>query len=253
MTVVVVPQVTCDLPLHPISFDLKWNHLSNLQLADPTFWKDWHPVCQCVASRPAVRTSWLSCCFQTEFGWVLTGKTESCTPADLITTYHTSLVSGHDILCKFCEIKEKLMSDSVLSWEECIIVHHFRDNHSRTDIGRFVVPLPKKLDAKVIRQYKLQAVRQFLSLEYSLHAKNQFVMGHAEPVLPSDLEKPQHQVFYLPMHHRSQGLEQHHKIKAVFDASAKSSSCVSLYDTLLVGPTIHPLLLISCSGSDYTV
>ena len=40
-----------------------------------------------------------------------------------------------------------------------------------------------------------------------------------------------------------QGLEQYHKIRALFDASAKSSSGVSLNDTLLVGPTIHPPLV----------
>ena len=33
------------------------------------------------------------------------------------------------------------------------------------------------------------------------------------------------------------------KIRAMFDASAKSSTGVSLNDTLLVGPTIHPPLL----------
>ena len=33
------------------------------------------------------------------------------------------------------------------------------------------------------------------------------------------------------------------KIIAVFDASAKSASGVSLNDTLLVGPTVHPSLI----------
>ena len=33
------------------------------------------------------------------------------------------------------------------------------------------------------------------------------------------------------------------KIRAVFDASANSNSGVSLNDTLLVGPTVHPPLL----------
>ena len=33
------------------------------------------------------------------------------------------------------------------------------------------------------------------------------------------------------------------KIRAVFDASAKSSTGISLNDTLLVGPTIHPPLI----------
>ena len=33
------------------------------------------------------------------------------------------------------------------------------------------------------------------------------------------------------------------KVRAVFDASAKSSNDVSLNDTLLVGPTVHPKLI----------
>ena len=133
------------------------------------------------------------------------------------------------------------MSDSTLSPEERTVVHNFRDNHSRSDSGRFVVPLPKIPDAKQIGESRSQAVRRFLSVERSLHAKHQFDefgsvmqeyldLGHAELVPPSDLEKPEHQVFYLPMH-------------AVFDVSAKSSSGVSLNDTLLVSPTIHPPLV----------
>ena len=68
-------------------------------------------------------------------------------------------------------------------------------------------------------------------------------MGHAEPVPPSDLEKPQHQVFYLPMHAVRKDSSTTTKIRAVFDASTKSSSGVSLNDTLLVGPTVHPPLI----------
>ena len=33
------------------------------------------------------------------------------------------------------------------------------------------------------------------------------------------------------------------KVRAVFDASAKSLSGTSLNDTLLVGPTVHPALI----------
>ena len=37
ITGIVVPRVTCDLPLQPVDFDLSWNHLSGIQLADPNF------------------------------------------------------------------------------------------------------------------------------------------------------------------------------------------------------------------------
>ena len=96
------------------------------------------------------------------------------------------------------------------------------------------------------------AVRRFLLLERSLHAKFQafdavvqeyFELKHAEPVPAPDLDKPQHSVFYLPMHAVKKESSTTTKIRAVFDASAKSSSNVSLNDILLVGPTVHSSLI----------
>ena len=37
VTAMVVPQVTCDLPFHPVSLQTEWNHLSNLRLTDLGF------------------------------------------------------------------------------------------------------------------------------------------------------------------------------------------------------------------------
>ena len=39
ITAIVVPHVTCDLPLQPVYNSSKWEHLSNLTLADPKFAK----------------------------------------------------------------------------------------------------------------------------------------------------------------------------------------------------------------------
>jgi hypothetical protein len=33
----VVPRVTCDLPTSPVPFNVKWQHLDRLPLADPEF------------------------------------------------------------------------------------------------------------------------------------------------------------------------------------------------------------------------
>ena len=35
VTAVVVPWVTCDLPVEPVHFESRWTHLSDLPLADP--------------------------------------------------------------------------------------------------------------------------------------------------------------------------------------------------------------------------
>jgi len=65
---------------------------------------------------------------------------------------------------------------------------------------------------------------------------------HAEPIPPVDLGKPPSETFYLPMHAVRKEHSTTTKVRVVFDASAKSSSGISLNDTLLVGPTIHPSL-----------
>ena len=64
-----------------------------------------------------------------------------------------------------------------------------------------------------------------------------FKSQHAKELPKVDLEKPPYQVFYLPMHAVRKETITTTKVRAVLDTSAKSSSGVSLNDTLLVGPT----------------
>ena len=68
-------------------------------------------------------------------------------------------------------------------------------------------------------------------------------MGHAELVPTADLEKPPNSVYYLPMHSVEKKSSTTTKVRAVFDASAKTSTGVSLNDTLMVGPTVHSPLV----------
>ena len=131
---------------------------------------------------------------------------------------------------------------------------HFEENHRRTNDGRFVVPLPKKPDPQSFGESRSQAVIRFLSLEHSLQSKNKFStfnsvmqeyfdLCHAKPVPAADLERSEEDVFYLPMHAVKKEPSITTKILAVFDASAKSSTGVSLNDLLLVGPTVHSPLV----------
>ncbi len=68
-------------------------------------------------------------------------------------------------------------------------------------------------------------------------------MGHAEPIPDADLDKPCKDVFYLPVHAVVKESSTTTKIRAVFDASAKSATGISLNDQLLVGPTVHAPLI----------
>ena len=70
-----------------------------------------------------------------------------------------------------------------------------------------------------------------------------FDQNHAELVPTADLENPVHKVFYLPLQVVRKESSSTTKLRAVFDASAASSTGISLNDTLLVGPTVHSSLI----------
>ena len=263
VTAVVVPRVTCDLPVQSVRFNTKWEHLSDLSLSDPDFGcpgridmllgVDIYADALLQGRRKGPPGTPVA--FETKFGWVLAGKIDqSPTLQNKVPSFHITVASGDDILRKFWEIEESPKSQSDLSPQERTVVQHFKENHTKTKEGRFVVPLPKNPQTKPLGESRTQAVRRFLSLEKTLQSKNQFKefatvmeeykqMDHAETVPFIDLQKPSEEVFYLPMHAVYKAQSTTTKIRAVFDASAKSSTGISLNDTLLVGPTVHPPLI----------
>ena len=261
ISAVVVPQVTCDLPLRPVAYNTSWSHLDDLPLADPDFGRPGKidlllgvdDFVETLLQGRRVGPPGSPSAFETKFGWVLAGRLDM-TDSNQVTSHHIS-ATDYDLLRRFWEIEEYPNAiDTSLSSEERLVLQHFKENHHRSESGRFIVPLPKKPHAKSLGESRSQAVRRFLSLERSLHSKGEFdafrnvmeeyfQMDHAEPVPTVDLEKPQHEVFYFPMHSVRKESSTTTKIRAVFDALAKSSSGVSLNDILLVGPTVHSSLV----------
>ena len=141
-----------------------------------------------------------------------------------------------------------------LTPDERFVMDHFKAHHSRDDDGRFIVPLPRITNPPLLGESRSSAVRRYLSLERSLGSKGKseefhdvmeeyLKLGHAELVPVADLQKPDYESFYLPMHVVLKESSTTTKVSAVFDASAKSSSGFSLNDTLLVGPTVHSSLV----------
>ena len=261
-TAVIVPRVTCDLPLHPIRSNESWSHLSDLQLADPNFGQPGkidlllgvEIFAEVVLQGRRIGSSGSPIAFETHFGWVLTGNTNSCSSTQVIAAHHVAFLTGDDLLRRFWEIEEKSVPELHFTPEEKAVMTHFQNHHTRLDDGRFMVPLPKKSGCKSLGESRSLAVRRFISFERSLHLRGQFPevktvineyfdSEHAEPVPQEDLEKPPHSVFYLPIHVVRKESSTTTKIRAVFDASAKTSSGLSLNDTLLIGPTVHSPLI----------
>ena len=81
---VITPRVTCDLPLHPVSFSSKWNHLSGIPLADPDFGSPAQidlllgvdVFVSVLRSGRRAGSPNSPVAFETEYGWVLAGGTK---------------------------------------------------------------------------------------------------------------------------------------------------------------------------------
>ena len=162
VSAIIVPQVTCVLPLHSVLFDLKWDHLSDLLGIDIFTNVMGH-------GRRSGPLGSLSA-FETSFRWVLAGNIDMIVPVHIAT--HTFVVSGDNIIRKFWEFEESPNSELALSSDEHAVVHPFKVNHRRNNEGTFTVPLPKQPDTKPIGESRSQAMRRFISLEHSLRSKN---------------------------------------------------------------------------------
>ena len=71
--------------------------------------------------------------------------------------------SSLEMIC--CESSGRSKNVQRITPEEQSVVQHFMDNHSQTEDGHFIVPLPKKPHAKPLDESRCQAVRRFLSFE----------------------------------------------------------------------------------------
>ena len=121
----------------------RWNYLLNLSLADPDFLipgridsllgTDIYADVllhgrQC--GPPDTPTA-----FETQFGWVLTGRTNTHSVILL-----SAVISGDEILHMFWEIEKNPKDFSKLFTEDLLVVRHFKETLSHSETG---IPLPK--------------------------------------------------------------------------------------------------------------
>ncbi|XP_017763965.1 PREDICTED: uncharacterized protein LOC108553536 [Eufriesea mexicana] len=148
-------------------------------------------------------------------------------------------------LQRFWELEE-VSKTRHFSSEEQESEHHYRDHVRRDKNGRYIVALPFNEKKTQLGESRSRALNRLLSLErkfqrdpelkreYSDVMKEYLDLGHMSEVEPRDSEG-----FYLPHHAVIKLTSTTTKTRVVFDGSAKSSSGLSLNDTLLTGPTIQ--------------
>ena len=156
--------------------------------------------------------------------------------------------SAQDV-SKFWCTEEVPSTKTSLTEAELVTKNHFEATTKLVN-GQFQVKLPFEPDATLLGESKASALRCFLMLEKQLEANpilhqqyrdfiHEFIDSeHLEEVVKQELDLPPHKCFYLP-HHCVQKESTTTKLRVVFDASAKTSTKVSLNDVLLVGPKIQ--------------
>lgn len=190
------------------------------------------------------------------FGWTVGGHDSSnITPSDVQPTLMKLAVEStlEPLLLKFWEQERISTDDQSLSCDEQQAVSHFQDHLTRDEDGRYRVSLPRRQPTPELGRSRSTALRRFVHNESSLRKRGMWSqfhpaiteygeMGHAERVPESDMRLPAAATFYLPMHGVVKDSSSTTKLRLVFDASARSSTGVSLNDTLLPGPSLYPLL-----------
>ncbi len=189
------------------------------------------------------------------FGWSIRGKyvPQYFPLANLCLHSRAANSTTDELLAAFWEAEETPSDLSCFMEEEQQALDHFDKIHSRNEQGRYIVSLPMKSVSLSLGSSRGQACRRFYWNRQLLQHNGKYEsftkalqeyadLGHAEPVPTAVLDKPELSVYYLPSHGVVKISSTTTKLRIVFDASAKTTSGVSLNDTLLPGPSLYPLL-----------
>jgi len=151
-------------------------------------------------------------------------------------------------LAKFWEIEE-IPADKPRSITEIECESHFVRTTTRSEDGRYIVRLPfRKTDVR-LGESRTAALRRLPALERRLDS-NPTLKREYSKVLEkylslnhmSLIENPDDDGYYMPHHAVIKNSSNTTKVRVVFDASAQTTTGVSLNDILLTGPTIQDKL-----------
>lgn len=254
----VLPQITDKLPL--IHFDKKvLNIPSNIQLADPNYNIPgeiqlllgasvfWNIFClgqeRLGKDLPVLQNS--------EFGWIIAGPLNLNTNSQCnMSVSHLNIQEESSLdrhILRFWELEELNNKEVLLSRDEKFCENNFIKTTKRDETGRFVVEMPFKESVKDLGNSRDMALSRFQSLEkklnknlelkaeYSHFMKEYLDLSHMRKIgLDDDFNGS-----YLPHHAIIKSNSLTTKCRVVFDASAKSSSGLSLNDVQYCGPKLQ--------------
>ncbi|XP_053691693.1 uncharacterized protein LOC128740189 [Sabethes cyaneus] len=255
MDYLVVPRVTGALPSLKLDFR-SWPIPPDLKLADPKFFEPSRidmllgaEIFFELMKRGKIRMSAELPLLQESFlGWLITGPVCGTWSAVSVQNYHVAPNKDdneelNELMKRFWMIDQQM--NEPLEMDEC--ERHFKSTYTRGGDGRYIVKLPFRKSVDELGDSRAQAERRFKALENRLEkcpeTKLKYVnfireyieLGHAR--ILNDDEKSTVGAYYLPHHCVFKPGSSTTKLRVVFDASAKTTTNLSLNDVLMQAPT----------------
>lgn len=183
---------------------------------------------------------------KTGLGWVISGQVELKPTKREKTVCHITNHALSEQLTKFWDLEE-CEPRRHLSAEDKQCEQYFATTTTRDEQGRYIVRLPFNNKTEMLGETYNRALKRFHALERRLQIDSNLKQQYKEFI--DEYRKLGHMSaakqttncdgFYLPHHAVIKTTSNTTKLRVVFDGSAKSTSGLSLNDTLLVGPTIQ--------------
>lgn len=254
--VLILDKITHDLPRTKVSPEVR-RKMKHLVLADPTF--DTPAPIDILLGADLFSLSLkgqtislgdnMPVAIETIFGYALFGQSptleddKSCNGLVTLLTTNTEL---HSSLQKFWTLEEPPQSSKYMPTpEEEKCEAHFVSTHERNSEGRYVVGLPFSDEPHKLGSSYQSAVKVFYSLENKFRSNPSFktlyvdfMRDYAETnhMTLCEAPPPKEVPHYFLQHH---GVLKENKIRVVFNASAPTSSSLSLNSILFPGPKLH--------------
>lgn len=256
----VVPKVTGTLPVDKVDVE-RWPIPRDVALADETFNEPnridlligAEVFFELLQSGKLMMSAELPILQESVLGWLVSGRIAEAGTTGMVRVCHALATQTPEaelagLLRQFWSVDEQeFPASSPETTDAC--EKHFLETHSRNESGRYVVRLPFRSNVAELGSSREQAEKRFFALErrldknpklkeqYKLFIDEYISLGHARVV--DDAKKDAN---YLPHHCVLKPDSSTTKLRVVFDASAKSTTGLSLNDVMLTGPTVQSTL-----------
>lgn len=188
----------------------------------------------------------------TVFGWIVMGRSENTLGSDVCAmalVSHASLEdSTEDLVRKFWEIEEVKSPLYELSRDDAFCEDLYAETTYRDASGRYVVKLPFLQSPQALGDSFQRAYRQFCSLELKLRKNPELKLQYQnfmhefinlQHMVPVDLNSLPKLHYFMPHHAVMKPSSSTTKLRVVFNASAATSTGISLNELLASGPIVQ--------------